>query len=476
MAVMLDSIDIYDPDGYVDAPPHAVFEYLRREQPVYWQDMPDGTGYWAILKHADVVEVSRQPTLFSAEIGSVVLEDLPPERLEQTKNMLLMMDPPKHVSLRRETAPSFKARVMAQLEDRIRAICRAILVKGADMEYVEFVHDLAALLPSQVVGELLALPEDDWPQIHEWAERNSGGQDPDINPDGYIDTTSNDGSIAMAMYGMEYARTRRGKGGDDVGAMLLAAEVDGRPMTDLEFGFFFVQIVTAGNDTTRTMLSSGLLALLQHPEQLLLLREAPALIPSALEEILRWANPLHYFRRTATADTMVGRQRIAAGDKLALMYTSANRDEAVFARPHSLRHHPEPEPAPVVRDRRALLSRGAPRPPRRARVPRGAARHVPHDRADGRAAPPALQPQQRAEVAPRPPRRLTGDDAPTPSFWRRRPGLYPGERRQNGSEVGVRGCRWRARGRRGRRSGPWLRRPARAGGRSATGPRRAGTA
>jgi cytochrome P450 len=143
---------------------------------------------------------------------------------------------------------------------------------------------------------------------------------------------------------MEYAHTRRGKGGDDIGAMLLAAEVDGREMTDLEFGFFFVQIVTAGNDTTRTMLSSGLLALLQHPEQLAALRADRSLIPSALEEILRWANPLHYFRRTATADAVVRGQEIAAGDKLALMYTSANRDEDVFVDPHrfDIRRTPNP--------------------------------------------------------------------------------------------------------------------------------------
>ena len=340
----LDQIDIYNPDNYVAGPPHEVFEYLRRVQPVFRQPMPDGTFYWAVLKHADLVEVSRQPKLFSAEVGAVVLEDLPPERLEQTRNMLLMMDPPKHAALRKETAPSFKARVMAQLEGRIRGICRSMLAKGAEMGDVEFVHDIAALLPSQVVGELMALPEEDWPQIHTWAERNSGGQDPDINPDGYVDTTSNDGSVEMAMYGMEYARTRRGKGGDDVGAMLLAAEVDGREMTDLEFGFFFVQIVTAGNDTTRTMLSSGVLALIEHPDELAALRADRSLVPGAVEEVLRWANPLHYFRRTATEDSVLHGQRITAGDKLAMIYTSANRDEAVFLDPHRFDVRRDPNP------------------------------------------------------------------------------------------------------------------------------------
>jgi len=173
---------------------------------------------------------------------------------------------------------------------------------------------------------------------------NTGGQDPELNPDGYASGTS-DGSTAMAMYGMEYARRRRGDGGDDIGALLLATEIDGQPMSDLEFGFFFVQLVTAGNDTTRTMLSSGVLALVEHPDQLASLRSDRSLLPSAVEEILRWANPLHYFRRTATADTVLRDQRIASGDKVAMIYTSANRDEDVFADPHrfDIRRDPNPQ-------------------------------------------------------------------------------------------------------------------------------------
>jgi len=343
MAMTLESIDLYDPDGYVDAPPHEALEYLRREQPIYWPDMPDGTGYWAVLKHADVVEVARLPELFSAEVGGVVLEDLPAEQLEQTKNMLLMMDPPRHSELRRGTAPYFKARSMAQLEDRIREICRRIMDVGADRGDVEFVHDLAALVPSQVLGELLGIPEEDRAQINHWAEMNTGGQDPELNPDGYASGTS-DGSAAMAMYGMEYAHRRRGDGGDDVGALLLATEIDGRPMSDLEFGFFFVQLVTAGNDTTRTMLSSGVLALVEHPDELARLRADRSFIPGAVEEILRWANPLHYFRRTATSDAELRGQRIAAGDKLAMIYTSANRDEDVFTDPHGFDVTRDPNP------------------------------------------------------------------------------------------------------------------------------------
>ena len=348
MAMTLESIDIYEPDGYVDAPPHEVFAYLRREHPVFWQDMPDGTGYWAILKHADCVEVAREPTVFSAQVGGVVLEDQVPEQLEQTKNMLLMMDPPRHTTLRRETAPCFKAREMARLEDRVRAICRTIMAKGAELGDVEFVHDLAALLPSQVFGELMGIPESDRARINRWAEITTGGQDPEVNPDGYGDGQS-DASVAMATYGIEFAHRRRAEAeaepdGDDVGARLLATEVDGQPMSDLEFGYFFVQLVTAGNDTTRTMLSSGLLTLLQHPDQLAELRRDRSLVGGAVEEILRFANPLHYFRRTATADAVLSGQPIQAGDKLAMIYTSANRDDDAFADPQRFDIHRSPNP------------------------------------------------------------------------------------------------------------------------------------
>ena len=344
MAMTLESIDLYDPDGYVAGPPHEAFEYLRREQPVYRQAMPDGTSYWAVLGHADVVEVARQPTLFSAEVGGVVLEDQPPAQLEQTKNMLLMMDPPRHSTLRRATAPQFKARSMAGLEGRVREICREIMAKGAELGDVEFVHDLASMLPSQVFGELLGIPESDRAQINRWAEMMTGGQDPDVNPDGYASGGESEGSVNMAMYGIEYAARRRGTGGDDVGARLLATEIDGQPMSDLEFGYFFVQLVTAGNDTTRTMLSSGVLALLQHPDQLAELRRDRSLLPGAVEEILRWANPLHYFRRTASADAEVHGQPIAAGEKLAMIYTSANRDADVFPDPHRFDIHRDPNP------------------------------------------------------------------------------------------------------------------------------------
>jgi cytochrome P450 len=333
-------IDIYDPDGYVAGPPHEVLARLRAESPVFWQDMPDGPGYWAVLRHADLVHVAKHPEIYSAWLGGIVLEDLPPENLAMLREMLLSMDPPRHVEYRRNLTPQFKASVMASLEPRIRTICREVLDDAAAQGELDFVHDVCARIPAQVVGELVGIPREDWAQVHLWSEMNSGNQDPDLQSADDVTTAS----IAMAMYAIGLAQTRREDPQHDLTTLLLGMEFDGEPMTDVAFGTFFVQLVTAGNDTSRTMLSSGLLALLQHPDQLAEVRADRSLIPGALEEMLRWANPLHYFRRTAKVDTELSGQAIAAGDKVAMMYTSANRDESVFADPQAFDIHRTPNP------------------------------------------------------------------------------------------------------------------------------------
>lgn len=333
--------DIYSPDAYVAGPPHELFAHLRRTDPVHWQEIPGQGGYWAVLKHADVVHVARNPRLFSASEGGVVLEDLAPERLAMMRNMLLAMDPPRHHVYRAPLAPSFKRRAVARLEPAVRAICREIMREAAEQGEVEFVHDVTAKLPSRVIGELMGLPRDDWPHIHRLAERNTSGQDPEVAGE----PGAPDASVEMALYAMSFAARRRAEPPrEDLTTLILEADFGGTRMSDADFASFFVQLVTAGNDTTKTMLSSGLLALLQHPDQLAELRRDPGLIPGAVEEILRWANPLHYFRRTATADTEIRGVPIRAGDKVAMYYTSANRDEDVFEDPDRFDIHRDPNP------------------------------------------------------------------------------------------------------------------------------------
>ena len=335
-------VDIYDPDAYVDAVPHEVFEQLRRTDPVHWQDIPGQAGYWAVLKHADVMHVAKEPNLFSAGEGGVVLEDLDPENLEMMRHMLLAMDPPGHQTFRRPLLSSFKAKVVAAMDGQIRDICRSIMEEAGRDGEVEFVHQVTSPLPTQVIGRLVGIPESDWAFIHEMAERIAKGQDPDLN-DGEDDGSN--GSIEMAMYAIEFAGRRRQEDPqEDLTTLLLETEFGVGPMSDVDFGSFFVQLVVAGNDTTQSMLSGGLLALLQHPDQMAQLRADPSLTAGAVEEVLRWANPLHYFRRTATEDTAIGETAIAKGDKVAMYYTSANRDEDVFADPHAFDIHRDPNP------------------------------------------------------------------------------------------------------------------------------------
>lgn len=337
-------LSLADPNTFVDGVPHEAIAELRRATPVAWQEMPGEAGFWAVLRHADVVTVARAPVLFSASEGGVVLEDLSPDSLEMMRNMLLAMDPPRHQDYRKPLTEPFKVKVIAAMEDQIRTICRDLMRDAAENgPEVEFVHDVTSGLPTRVMGQLMGLPEQDWAYLHTLAERQTASQDPDIVPEGQDPDFS--ASIDMAMYAIEFAGRRRAEPRrEDLTTLILEGDFGGQEMSDIDFGSFFVQLVTAGNDTTKTMLSSGLHALLRHPDALAELRADPSLTASAVEEILRWANPLHYFRRTATDDTELAGQAIAKGDKVAMYYTSANRDEDVFADPQTFNigRHPNP--------------------------------------------------------------------------------------------------------------------------------------
>jgi cytochrome P450 len=334
------TVDLADPDAFVGGAPHEALAELRRTDPVHFQKTADG-GFWAVLTHADVVHVARHPTRFSASAGGVVVETLPPQQLEAMRGMLLAMDPPRHLDYRRPLNEHFRRGVIARLEGRIRAICKDLMGAFGPSAEMDFVTDLTAGLPSRVIGELMGLPEEDWAYIHHLSERNTSGQDPDFAGE----VGGENASVEMALYAIALAQRRRGEeAGPDLTSVILGTEFGGHLMDDIEFGTFFVQLVTAGNDTTKTMLSSGLLALLAHPDQLAAVRADPSLIPGAVEEILRWANPLHYFRRTATEATVLRGVPIEPGDKVAMYYTSANRDEDVFTDPQrfDIRRSPNP--------------------------------------------------------------------------------------------------------------------------------------
>lgn len=326
----LAAVDLSDPDTYVNGVPHEYFTQLRATDPVHWQEMSDGgQGYWAVVTHEGVETVARQPQIYSSAAGGVVLEDLPPTQLEQMQGMLLAMDPPRHRQIRKPMIPRMNPRAIATLTDDILAICRDIFTDATATEQVDAVHDVAAHLPTRVIGKMMGLPRADWEVVHRLAERTTHGQDPEYADD---DAAAGQASAEMGMYAYQFAVDRlAGEPQGDLTDLLLSYN------DPVEFAKLFIQLVTAGQDTTQTMLSSGLYALLEHPAQLAEVRANLDLVPGAVEEVLRWANPLHYFRRTATENTMLQGQAIAAGDKVAMYYTSANRDEKVFEDAQSFR-------------------------------------------------------------------------------------------------------------------------------------------
>jgi cytochrome P450 len=333
-AKTLENLDIYDPDNYIDGVPLADFKILRDKAPIYWHPHPNGGGYWVISRHQDVMKVSRDNKTFSAERGFVLVDDLPPEILEQVKGQLLGMDPPNHGPLRRSVITRFTTKMLAELEPKVRDITRTILQAALQKPDCNFVYDVAGELPTSVIGSMMGVPQDMWHQLREWSDVQTSASDPDI---GGTPEEVQTASIEMGTYGYQLAAERKDKSGDDLISLLVNVEVDGNQVSEMEFASLFVQITVAGNETTRALISGGMYELIQRPE---LYRELeakhldnPKLMKSAIEEMLRWTCPLHYFRRTATCDTEIGGQQIKENDKVVMLYSSANFDDSVFVNP-----------------------------------------------------------------------------------------------------------------------------------------------
>jgi cytochrome P450 len=323
-------IDVYNPDSYTAGIPHEQFAWLRANAPVYWHEHPAGHGYWVLSKHADVQAVSRDFKTFSAEDGFVMVDDLPPDILDMARNQLLGMDPPKHGPLRRAVITRFTSRMLAALEPQVRQIARDVMAQIQEPQQVNFVESLAGDLPTAVICSMLEIPRDMWPQIRHWSDLQTSGSDPDL---GGTMEEINQASVEMGTYGFQLACERKDSGGDDLISLLINQEVEGHQVSEMEFASLFIQLTVAGNETTRGLISSGMHELLKQPALFKHLQENQDQLPAAVEEMLRWTCPLHYFRRTAVCDTEIRGQAIKAGDRVVLMYSSANFDEEVFADP-----------------------------------------------------------------------------------------------------------------------------------------------
>lgn len=325
-----DQIDVYNPDNYLDGIPHREFAWLRKNAPVFWHPHPDGGGYWLVSKHADVVQVSKDHKTYSAQEGFVMVDNLAPEILERTQSQLLGMDPPDHGPIRRAVITHFTRGMLAELEPQVHSIAKGIVEAARDKGETDFIESLACELPTAVICSMLDIPKDMWTQIRHWSDMQTAGSDPDL---GGTEEAIQQASMDMGMYGFELAVERKARGGDDLITQLLESEVDGHTVSEADFASLFIQLTVAGNETTRGLISSGMYELLKRPELYSQLEQHTDLLPDAIEEMLRWTCPLHYFRRTATCDTELHGTKIAKGDRVVMMYSSANFDEDVYDQP-----------------------------------------------------------------------------------------------------------------------------------------------
>ena len=337
--------DLYDPRTYLSGLPLETFAELRRDQPVYWQeerailDWPAGRGYWAILRYADVEHVNRHPQIFSSQLGATQIRDPKREDLEFQRKMMLNLDPPAHSRLRRIVSKVFTPRNVAGLETAIRARARAVIERVAPLGRCDFPQDLSADLPVWTLAEVMGVPVEDRTLLFHWANRVIGFQDPEYaqyDESGKpIDPRSRRALADMFVYARRLGEEKRRHPGSDILSLLITADADGERVSTEEFENFFFLLAVAGNETLRNAIPGGMLALLQHPGQLRRLLADRSLLPSAIEEMLRFASPVMCFRRTAAVDTEVRGVRIRKGDKVVVYYASANHDESVFREPQT---------------------------------------------------------------------------------------------------------------------------------------------
>lgn len=334
----LTGIDLTDLDNFAGGFPHHLFEVHRREAPVWWHEptehTPDGEGFWSVATYAETLAVLRDPTTYSSETGGdrpyggTVLQDLPIAGV-----ILNMMDDPRHARIRRLVSTGLTPRTVRRLEDDLRRRTRALLDAVPDGEPFDFLVDVAAELPMQMVCILLGVPEDDRHDLFRAVEHVFDFRDGRKAFE--LDAAGQAAQAHMAEYGNALIASKRANPTDDMLSTVVhatLADVDPPSLTDGELFMFFSLLFSAGSETTRNAIAGGLLALTESRDQLDALRDDLSRLPRAIEEMLRWTTPSPAKRRTATRATTLGGHEIAPGDKVLFWEGSANRDEQVFAR------------------------------------------------------------------------------------------------------------------------------------------------
>jgi cholest-4-en-3-one 26-monooxygenase len=332
--VRLSDVNLNDLDVFERGVPHDWFSLLRKQAPVYRHEGGDGAPpFWAITRYHDLKAISRNPAVFSSERMGTLLRETDPAGLPIMRKIMLNMDPPQHRAYRALVNKAFTPRMIDALRPRIAELVDEIVDAVIEKGECDFVEELAAPLPMLVICEMMGVPDEDRRRVYEVGNSMVGFDDPELQPDGKPRQNGDDAFAEMFMYAAKLREKALAHPGNDLATGLLNAELDGHKLTPEEFNFFFLLLLIAGNETTRTVTTNGMISLLENPGELQALKQDLSLVDSAVEEILRFSPAVHSFRRTATRDTEIRGVRIRENDKVILWYPSANRDEEIFDRP-----------------------------------------------------------------------------------------------------------------------------------------------
>ena len=325
-AISIGGVDLADPDAYVSGMPFDAFRKLRECAPVAWHPYGDGPGFLALTGYDEVYAVSRDSTTWSSEATAVYFDIPGPDDIFDNRGaMMLTMDPPRHTALRALVSKGFKPRQVAKLNERITEMARDVVDSVIERGECDFVTDVAGALPSYAIAELLGIPLQDGYRLYELTEI--------MNTGAIGGSRAIRAAAEMFRYSTELVARKRADPCDDIATSLLQAEVDGQHLSEREFHFLFMLLINAGGDTTRNLVAGGTCALMDHPEERTKLEADPSLLSTAVEEMLRYVSPVNAFFRTATKDTELRGVPVREGDRVAMFYPAANRDDAHFADP-----------------------------------------------------------------------------------------------------------------------------------------------
>ena len=323
-------VDLSDSRSFVPGVPHAWLAYLRRHDPVHWQEEPGGPGYWAVTKYNDCVTVNREYERFSSAAKGTMPFEIGEDEVAQQSLMTLNMDPPLHTRYRRLVNKGFTPRMVRDIEQSIHRSADSIIDQVSETGRADFVTDLSAELPLQVIAEVLGVPAEDRHRMFDWSNQMVGSEDPEYQLQAEMAMTA---AMELYAYAAELFGQKRIDPHDDLMSVLTTVEVEGESLSSLELELFFLLLTVAGNETTRNLMSGAMHAFFQYPEQWDRLRNDRSLLPRAVEEMLRFVTPVMNFRRTAMCDTELSGTPIRQGDKIVFFHASGNRDEEIFENP-----------------------------------------------------------------------------------------------------------------------------------------------